>query len=112
MATLDELMELLDSSHTGLAAKKKTRTVLNRLWLEPRPGLVGFSAERVEIPWTQASWITATRAFSAVRRGSRKHGTPSAARCATPKAPRAASYSITRDTAHFSLLYPIGIKYA
>ena len=32
------------------------------------------STERVEMPWMYASWITATNAFSAVRRGSRKLG--------------------------------------
>jgi hypothetical protein len=32
------------------------------------------STERVEIPWTYASWITAVSAFSAMRRGSRKPG--------------------------------------
>lgn len=36
LETLEELTALIDASHTGTAAKKKTRTVLNRLWLEPR----------------------------------------------------------------------------
>lgn len=36
LETLEELTALIDESHTGTAAKKKTRTVLNRLWLEPR----------------------------------------------------------------------------
>ncbi len=49
VATLDDLMELLDSSHAGPAAKKKTRTVLNRLWLEPRPDLVEFADRGVQI---------------------------------------------------------------
>lgn len=49
MATLDDLLELLDSSHAGLAAKKKTRTVLNRLWLEPRPDLVEFADRGVQV---------------------------------------------------------------
>jgi hypothetical protein len=48
-ATPDELMELLDSSHAGPAAKKKTKTVLNRLWLEPRPDLVDFADRGVQI---------------------------------------------------------------
>ncbi len=45
----DELDEVLTSSHSGLAAKKKTRTVLNRLWLEPRPDLVEFADRGVHI---------------------------------------------------------------
>lgn len=48
-ATLDDLTELLNASHAGLAAKKKTRTVLNRLWLEPREDLVQFAARGVKI---------------------------------------------------------------
>ncbi|WP_081862994.1 hypothetical protein [Azospirillum argentinense] len=47
--TLEELDEVLASSHAGPAAKKKTRTVLNRLWLEPRADLVGFADRGVEI---------------------------------------------------------------
>jgi hypothetical protein len=35
----DELTQLIEETHSGAAAKKKTRTVLNRLWLEPRPEL-------------------------------------------------------------------------
>ncbi|GLQ55362.1 hypothetical protein [Devosia nitrariae] len=49
VSTLDDLVELLDSSHTGAAAKKKTRTVLNRLWLEPRPDLAEFADRGVQI---------------------------------------------------------------
>ena len=48
-ATLDDLTELLNASHAGLAAKKKTRTVLNRLWLEPREDLVQFADRGVKI---------------------------------------------------------------
>src|SRR4051794_41137396 len=33
LASLGELTALLDTTHPGPAAKKKTRTVLNRLWL-------------------------------------------------------------------------------
>lgn len=47
--TLDELDEVLTSSHSGPAAKKKTRTVLNRLWLEPRADLVDFAERGVKI---------------------------------------------------------------
>ena len=46
---LDDLADLLDSSHSGPAAKKKTRTVLNRLWLDPRPDLVDFADRGVQI---------------------------------------------------------------
>lgn len=48
-STLDDLDEVLASSHSGPAAKKKTRTVLNRLWLEPRADLVDFAGRGVEI---------------------------------------------------------------
>lgn len=44
-SSLDDFNTLLDSAGLGVAAKKKTRTVLNRLWLEPRPDLEEF-AER------------------------------------------------------------------
>ncbi len=47
--TLEELTDLIDASHTGTAAKKKTRTVLNRLWLEPRSELVELSDRAVAI---------------------------------------------------------------
>lgn len=49
MASLDELNELLDAASLGVAARKKTRTVLNRLWLEPRPELADFANRGVEI---------------------------------------------------------------
>ncbi len=48
-SSLDDLTELVDATHTGIAAKKKTRTVLNRLWLEPRPELDGFADQGVKI---------------------------------------------------------------
>lgn len=47
--TLEELTDQIDASHTGTAAKKKTRTVLNRLWLEPRSELVALSDRAVAI---------------------------------------------------------------
>lgn len=47
--TLEELTDSIDASHSGTAAKKKTRTVLNRLWLEPRPELSGLSDRAVAI---------------------------------------------------------------
>ena len=42
-AGLDDLNALLDAAELGVEAKKKTRTVLNRLWLEPRAELVDFA---------------------------------------------------------------------
>ena len=47
--TIQDLSDLLDASHSGPAAKKKTRTVLNRLWLEPLPDLVEFADRGVQI---------------------------------------------------------------
>jgi hypothetical protein len=38
------------------------------------PEQVRGPTERVETPWTYASWTTAASAFSAIRRGSRKPG--------------------------------------
>lgn len=62
VATLDNLIAILDSSHAGAAAKKKTRTVLNRLWLEPRPDLVEFADRGVriyrDVPETSISALT------------------------------------------------------
>lgn len=49
IASLDELNELLDAAGLSVAAKKKTRTVLNRLWLEPRLELVDFANRGIEI---------------------------------------------------------------
>lgn len=58
----EALTELIDASHAGAAAKKKTRTVLNRLWLEPRPDLVEFAERGVRIyresPETSISALT------------------------------------------------------
>lgn len=49
LATLGELNELLDAAGLGVAARKKTRTVLNRLWLEPRPELAEFADRGIAI---------------------------------------------------------------
>lgn len=49
VSSLDELTALLDATHSGPAAKKKTRTVLNRLWLDPRPDLADFADRGVGI---------------------------------------------------------------
>jgi hypothetical protein len=48
-SSLDDLNALLDSAGLTLAAKKKTRTVLNRLWLEPRPEMADFVARAIDI---------------------------------------------------------------
>ena len=43
LASVDDLNVLLDAAGLGVAARKKTRTVLNRLWLEPRSELLDFA---------------------------------------------------------------------
>lgn len=48
-AEIDELEAILDQAHSGPAARKKTRTVLNRLWLEPRKDLEPFAQRAVEL---------------------------------------------------------------
>jgi len=62
MTGIEELTELIDASHSGPAAKKKTRTVLNRLWLEPLPELVTFANRGVQIykdaPGTSVASLT------------------------------------------------------
>lgn len=49
MATLEDLNAALDTAGLGVAARKKTRTVLNRLWLAPRPELADFAERGVAI---------------------------------------------------------------
>ena len=46
---LEDLEALLDAVGLGAAARMKTRTVLNRLWLEPRAELVGYADRGVAI---------------------------------------------------------------
>ena len=53
MAGLDDLNALLDAAELGAEAKKKTRTVLNRLWLEPRAELVDYADRGTAIYKTQ-----------------------------------------------------------
>ena len=48
-AGLDDLNALLDAAELGVEAKKKTRTVLNRLWLEPRAELLDFADRAIAI---------------------------------------------------------------
>ena len=59
----EELNALLDAVGLGVAARKKTRTVLNRLWLEPRPELTDFAdrgariyKEQADISASALSW--------------------------------------------------------
>ncbi|KVU91784.1 hypothetical protein WK76_14575 [Burkholderia ubonensis] len=49
LATLENMDAALDAAGLGVAARKKTRTVLNRLWLEPRPELADFAERGVAI---------------------------------------------------------------
>ena len=49
LASIDELLELLDLANLGSEAKIKTRTKLNALVLEPRADLSEFIARGVEI---------------------------------------------------------------
>lgn len=49
LSDLQHLIDLVDNSILGTAARKKTRTVLNRLWLEPRADLVDFADRAVGI---------------------------------------------------------------
>lgn len=48
-AGLDDLNALLDIAELGAEARKKTRTVLNRLWLQPRADLMDFSDRAVSL---------------------------------------------------------------
>ena len=62
LSSIDALNEMLDAAGLGVAAKKKTRTVLNRLWLEPRPELGDFADRGARIyrehPNTSASALS------------------------------------------------------
>jgi hypothetical protein len=49
LGTQDDFNAVLDAAGLGVAARKKTRTVLNRLWLEPRPELAEFADRGVGI---------------------------------------------------------------
>jgi len=58
-AGLGELEALLDQAALGAAARKKTRTVLNRLWLEPRAQLVSFADRGAELSRYKSAQVTA-----------------------------------------------------
>jgi hypothetical protein len=69
-AILNDLNKVLDAANLGKAAKKKTQTVLNRLWLEPRPELAEFAsrgiqlfAENSEVSPIVLSWGMAIAAY-------------------------------------------------
>jgi hypothetical protein len=49
LASIGELNDLIDAANLGVAARRKTRTVLNRLWLEPYPELASFTERGVAI---------------------------------------------------------------
>lgn len=53
-AGLDDLNALLDVAGLGIEAKKKTRTVLNRLWIEPRAELIEYAERGVALYKTQS----------------------------------------------------------
>jgi hypothetical protein len=48
-ANLADLDMLLNTANLGVEAKRKTVTVLNRLWIKPRPDLVDFAARGAAI---------------------------------------------------------------
>lgn len=52
----EDLVQLLNEAGLTLAARKKTLTLLNRLWLDPRPELVDFS-DRGVAAWKEGSGI-------------------------------------------------------
>lgn len=49
----ENLVALLDAAGLGVEARKKTRTVLNRLWLEPRAELVDYADRGVTLHLVQ-----------------------------------------------------------
>jgi SRSO17 transposase len=81
-ARLSALRSTGQSPSIGRERKSPTRSSISaqsrETWLLETPSRpmarTRSSTERVEMPWTQASWITAVSAFSAVRPGSRKAG--------------------------------------
>lgn len=49
ISTQDDLREMMESSIVGNEARRKTLTVLKRLWLDPHPELVEFADRGVQI---------------------------------------------------------------
>lgn len=47
--SLDALNAAFDEARLSIAARKKVRTILNRLWLEPRPELEEFASRAIAI---------------------------------------------------------------
>ncbi|NEJ80345.1 hypothetical protein E0H39_35790 [Rhizobium leguminosarum bv. viciae] len=69
-ANLDDLESLLDDAGLGAAARVKTRTVLKRLWLEPRVELVDFADRGAaifkaypDVPVTAMHWGMAVATY-------------------------------------------------
>jgi hypothetical protein len=65
---LDDLNALLVGAGLSLEARKKTRTVLNRLWLEPRASLVEFVDRGVSLYTSQADVPTSALCWGGVDR--------------------------------------------
>lgn len=66
----EELVQQLDEAGLTLAARKKTLTLLNRLWLEPRAELEAFSGRGIEawktgqgIPPAAMAWAMTVAAY-------------------------------------------------
>lgn len=69
-AQLDDLETVLDAAGLGTAARTKTRTVLNRLWLEPRLELKSYADRGAaiykahpEVPAAAVHWGMAVSAY-------------------------------------------------
>jgi hypothetical protein len=70
IARLEDLEALLDATGLGAAARTKTRTVLNRLWLEPRVELVDYADRGAaifkahpDVPITAVHWGMAVATY-------------------------------------------------
>lgn len=69
-AKLEDLESLLDAAGLGAAARTKTRTVLKRLWLDPRVELVDFAGRGAaifkahpDVPVTAMHWGMAVATY-------------------------------------------------
>ncbi|MHA8045124.1 hypothetical protein AB3X21_00695 [Roseomonas mucosa] len=70
IAKLEDLESLLDAAGLGAAARTKTRTVLKRLWLDPRVELVDFADRGAaifkahpDVPATAMHWGMAVATY-------------------------------------------------